>query len=154
MFRSEYRPSKVRFSTVSDMANSGLPRQLFRLSLVALILILTWGCGVEGINFTFNGFKGLSDVYIVPNSGNWTYNPNDSSIFLDPSTTINDGLNSVAGRILYPEQVQMLDPPSMTAKSFSCNFIFQILVPAENCCRTGPGMTFMMVPDNSTLGQS
>ena len=36
-------------------------------------------------------------------------------IFLDSSTTIHTGLIIVAGCILYPEHVQMLNPLSMTA---------------------------------------
>ena len=135
MSRSQY----PRFSSLSD---------LFCFGLVTLILALPCGCGVEGMNFTFNGFTGLSDVYIVPNSGTWTYYSNDSSIFLDPSTVC--AICSIAGRILYPQLVQMVDPVTMTAKSFSTNFIYQILI--QDGSATGPGLAFMMVPDNITLG--
>jgi hypothetical protein len=141
MSRSEYLSCKVRFSSLSN---------LFCFGMVTLILTLPCGCGVEGMNFTFNGFTGLSDVYIVPNSGTWTYYPPESCIFLDPSALTCYACYSVAGRILYPHQVQMVDPVTMTVKSFSTNFIFQILI--QDGSATGPGFAFIMVPDNITLG--
>lgn len=136
MSRSEY----LRFSSLSN---------LFCFGMVTLILTLPCGCGVEGTNFTFNGFMGLSDVYIVPSSGTWIYSLNDSSIFLDPCSFCR---YNVAGRILYPRLVQMVDPVTMTAKSFSTNFIYQIFIQDGNEGVRGPGLAFMMVPDNTTLG--
>ena len=147
MFRSEY-PSKVRSSDVS-MAIQGQLNLFWLNFMIALVLILPCGCGVEGMNFTFNGFKGLSDVYTVPNGGAWTYSPTDSSLSYSPGLGDFE-TEALASRILYPGLVQMKDPLTMAAKSFSCNFICQIL---ESNYGTGPGMTFMMVPDNITLGE-
>lgn len=126
------------------MMNSELLNRLW-LGMVSLILILSSGA-VEGINFTFNSFESLSDVYTVPSGSQWSYSLSDSSLYLEPS------INSVAGRFLYPHLVKMMDPETMTANAFSCHFIFQVLIPDGNGGHTDSGMTFMMVPDNKTVG--
>ena len=125
---------------------------LLCLGALALLLRLSQDeFGVMGITFAFNGFTGLSDVYIVQgNSQVWSYNgPNNYSI-----TLTGDPFTDVAGRFLYPTPVQMMDPLTTTANNFSTTFIFQIFAPSEFGLpdNTGPGLAFIIVPDNTTIG--
>lgn len=125
--------------------------RLFCLGMLALILTLPCKLhvGVGAITFSFNGFK-QSDVYIVSGS-RWTFSPTDDYNYFYLKPTSDSRCTSVAGRFLYPGLVQMTDPGSTTVKSFSTTFIYQIQIKPGNSA-TGPGMAFIIVPDNFTVG--
>jgi hypothetical protein len=108
---------------------------------------------VGAISFAYSGFKS-TDVYIVSGSP-WTYNSTTGAFYLAyPTDVYNNWVsNSVSGRFLYPQLVQMKDPTTMAVKSFSTSFIFQILINDTSTTQsTGPGLAFLMVPDNVTIG--
>jgi hypothetical protein len=130
--------------------------RLFWLSMVLHVITLPCGYGVGATSFAYSGFKS-TDVYVVPGSP-WTYNSTTGAFYLAYLTGDYDTewyTTSVSGRFLYPQLVQMKDPTTMAVKSFSTSFIFQIFIENTSLMTpgtTGPGLAFLMVPDNVTIG--
>lgn len=112
--------------------------------LVAAVL-MTFSQNSLGFKFQFNGFKSQSELYIVTES-NWAYNIVNESCY-----TLVWPPDKSVGRLLYPQAVSMREPGSSAVISFSTTFIFQIYQHPVYVGK-GSGFTFLMVPNNSTIG--
>ncbi|KAG0588209.1 hypothetical protein KC19_2G225300 [Ceratodon purpureus] len=108
-------------------------------------VLMTFSQSSLGFKFAFNGFKSQSELFIVTES-NWEYNLVNESCY----TLVWPPDRSV-GRLLYPQAVSMRELGSSAVMSFSTTFIFQIYQHPAYVGK-GSGFTFLMVPNNSTIG--
>ena len=118
--------------------------RLICLGVLALLLTSPCDSGVGAVTFAFKGFQEDS-LYSVPDSS-WIFNPATGCFQIDPAASMS--FSGSSGRLLYPSAVQMIDPGKTTVKSFSTSFIYRF----QRMIGTGPGLAFIIVPDNFTLG--